>query len=158
MTSPSFCLVRTLPISNIMGRGLSSTSTRSSSRSKGTRLYGERRLLGFPAEKIYSVVAGVDRYHSFVPWCKRSVVTRRSDSALVAELVIGFPPLVGESYTSRVSLFRPHLVAAVCEDMQLFEHLKTVWKFAPASEESSCVVDFAVSFKFRSGAHAFISK
>lgn len=64
---------------------------------------------------------------------------------------------VGESYTSRVTLFRPHLVTSVCEDMRLFEHLRSVWKFSPRSEHS-CQVDFAVSFRFKSAAHSLISK
>ena len=70
--------------------------------------------------------------------------------------VIGFPPILGESYRSHVSLFEPNLVTAVSTDMTLFKHLKSVWKFqdntdedSVADQEKTCLLDFAVSFKFR---------
>jgi len=140
-----------------------------SSSVSGDRLYGERRLLGFQREQIYSVVSDVDSYYTFVPWCKRSLVKERGPDFLRAKLVIGFPPLVGEAYTSHVHLFRPHLVTAVCTEMKLFKHLKTVWKFSEPSSgtceaiggrghRACCLVDFAVHFQFKSDTHSYVSK
>ena len=69
--------------------------------------------------------------------------------------MIGFPPVFGESYRSHVSLFAPNLVTAVSTDLKLFRHLKSVWKFDDSKDVSdsskTCLVDFAVSFQFRSG-------
>ncbi len=66
----------------------------------------------------------------------------------------------GESYSSEVMLFRPHMVTSVCTDMTLFEHLKTVWKFAEAAStgDRTCALDFAVSFQFKKTAHGYVSK
>ena len=54
------------------------------------------------------------------------MVWRSPPNGLRAELVIGFPPFIGESYTSQVTLIKPYLVTATSKDMRLFKHLKTV--------------------------------
>ena len=47
---------------------------------------------------MYNVVSEVQHYHKFVPWCKKSKVNFADEESLDANLVIGFPPLFGESY------------------------------------------------------------
>lgn len=54
-------------------------------------------------EQMYSVVVSVDQYQHFVPWCKKSRVMRGRNGGLLAELEIGFPPLV-ERYISEVTI------------------------------------------------------
>ena len=69
--------------------------------------------------------------------------------------------IAGESYTSHVTTIEPHVVTAVCTDMHLFEHLKSVWTIADANLEGkrqTCKVDFAVSFQFKQRVHAFFAK
>ena len=58
--------------------------------------FSECRRLGYSCEQMFSVVSEVSSYHSFVPWCKKSDVIHSDTKKLRAELVIGFPPLVGE--------------------------------------------------------------
>jgi ribosome-associated toxin RatA of RatAB toxin-antitoxin module len=56
---------------------------------------------------LFDVVAAVDLYHGFVPWCQRSEILKHyPDGSFDAELEIGFKFLV-ESYTSHVELNRP---------------------------------------------------
>lgn len=44
---------------------------------------------------MYDVVAAVEHYHRFVPWCQRSVVLlRRPPGYLEAELEVGFQMFV----------------------------------------------------------------
>lgn len=53
------------------------------------------------------MVAAVDLYEDFLPWCQRSRIIRRNpDGSMDAELTIGFKFLV-ESYISHVELIRP---------------------------------------------------
>ena len=73
-----------------------------------------------------------------------------------AKLEIGYPP-IREAYISNVSMVRPHLVKAISKDTRLFEFLINEWKFHPydakaveANKENSCIIEFYVSFKFRS--------
>lgn len=73
----------------------------------------------------------------------------------MADLVIGFPPL-SEKYTSSVSMEKPNLVKAECNDGRLFSYLLNHWKFSPGVKDiqQSCVIEFAVSFQFKSAIHS----
>ncbi|KAJ1527319.1 hypothetical protein ONE63_008836 [Megalurothrips usitatus] len=120
-----------------------------------TKEYRGRKLVGFSMDQMYQVVSDVENYKSFVPFCKQSDITERSTGFLKGKLSIGFPP-VSESYVSAVTLTRPRLVRAECTEGHLFDHLTTIWKFSPglSTELQSCVIDFYVSFSFRSALHS----
>ena len=55
------------------------------------------------------MVAGVDLYEDFVPWCQKSKVLWRTDDKMDAELEIGFKLFV-ERYISHVELKPPTLI------------------------------------------------
>ncbi|KAG5854991.1 hypothetical protein ANANG_G00043940 [Anguilla anguilla] len=116
--------------------------------------YSENRNLRYSPEQMYNLVASVDKYHQFVPWCKKSRVQKGLNGDVRAQLEIGFPPLV-ERYTSNVTVVPNHQVRAVCTDGSLFSHLETVWSFLPAvqNQTNSCNVEFYVCFEFKSLLH-----
>jgi len=116
------------------------------------RTYSEKRLIGYTREQLFDVVAAVDKYHQFVPACRKSEVVHKSDNYIKANLEIGIPPLL-EAYTSNVKLERPKIITASCIEGVLFKHLETRWKFnLPPSVYSPgevCSLDFHVSFEFK---------
>lgn len=64
----------------------------------------------YSPEQLFDVVAAVDLYHGFVPWCQRSeIIKHNPDGSFDAELEIGFKFLV-ESYISHVELNRPKYI------------------------------------------------
>ncbi|XP_041828941.1 coenzyme Q-binding protein COQ10 homolog, mitochondrial [Melanotaenia boesemani] len=117
--------------------------------------YTECRILEYTPEQMYNVVADVEKYQHFVPWCKKSRMKKGSNGNIWAELEIGFPPII-ERYTSEVTFVPNHQVKAVCTEGSLFSHLETIWRFAPGSKDlpDSCKVNFSVSFEFKSLLHS----
>jgi coenzyme Q-binding protein COQ10 len=55
-----------------------------------------------------------------------------------------------------VTFEKPNLVRAECDDGRLFSYLLNNWRFSPGVKDipQSCVIDFAVSFQFKSAIHS----
>jgi coenzyme Q-binding protein COQ10 len=114
--------------------------------------FSEERELPFAPGHVFSVVAAVEHYELFVPWCVSSVVTRRHARGLDADLVVGFRGLSAR-YTSAVTLDEgARRVRAVASGTPLFETLENEWLLAPAGSPSgeSTRLRFGVKWRFRS--------
>lgn len=109
-------------------------------------------------QQMYDVVADVDNYKLFVPYCKKSSVYNRKPNSAQAQLVVGFPPLY-ERYTSNLTLQSPNLIKSECFDGRLFNYLQNYWGFSPGLKDvpESCVIDFRVTFEFKSALHSHLS-
>src|SRR5690625_6737870 len=66
--------------------------------------HAERRRLPYRPEQLYDLVADVERYPEFLPWCLGARIKRREGNTLIADLVIGFK-MIRERFTSRVVLY-----------------------------------------------------
>eukprot|EP00090_Calanus_glacialis_P018339 TRINITY_DN28445_c0_g1_i1.p1 TRINITY_DN28445_c0_g1~~TRINITY_DN28445_c0_g1_i1.p1 ORF type:complete len:203 (-),score=56.12 TRINITY_DN28445_c0_g1_i1:111-719(-) len=135
-------------------------ASKSSAKDKNVIVFSEKRVVGYSPEQMFKVVADVESYHKFVPYCRRSVVTLKKPHRLSANLNVGFQPFLNLSYTSHVTLIEPYLITAVCKDVKIFDHLKTVWKFSPTKDNDpkACLIDFAVSFSFLSSSHSMVAR
>ena len=111
--------------------------------------HAEKRQLPYTPEQVYAVVADVDRYPEFLPWCKAARVTRRDGDTFEADLVIAFK-MFRERFTSKVQLTPESAVDVQYVDGP-FRYLNNHWRFLPApGGGSGCIVDFYVDFEFRS--------
>lgn len=66
-------------------------------------------LFRYTPEEMYNVVANVEEYKYFVPWCKKSRMVKGPNGDILAELEIGFPPIT-ERYTSKLTFVPNHQV------------------------------------------------
>jgi len=95
---------------------------------------------------MFDLVAAVDRYPEFLPWCVNARITRREGNIIDADLIIGFR-MVREKFTSRVTLDRPRCVDVAYLPGPL-KYLNNHWLFL-ANEDGGCTIDFFVDFEFR---------
>ena len=107
----------------------------------------EQKTLDYTADELFSVVADVKDYPSFVPWCTAARIHREDPQEIVAELEIGFGPF-RESFTSEVKLDRPRRVLVRATEGGPLERLTNTWTFTPAGEGT--LVDLVVDFEFKS--------
>ncbi|KAL3693022.1 hypothetical protein R1sor_006673 [Riccia sorocarpa] len=115
-----------------------------------SRHHEEHRLIGYSPEQIYAVVAAVDLYEDFVPWCQKSrIIWHKPNEAMEAELEIGFKFFL-ERYISHIELKPPHLIKTSVSESTLFDYLINIWEFKPGPTPHSCNLHFLVEFQFRS--------
>ena len=103
------------------------------------REFSEERILGYSPERVYDVVADLNRlpthsdpschpvtvvvyvpcsYKQFLPWCHESRYIREGTERSYGQLSIGFPPLL-ERYTAMVLHSRPTAirVSGTCQSI-----------------------------------------
>lgn len=108
--------------------------------------HAEKRILPYRPEQMYDLVAGVEHYPVFLPWCIGARIRERSDNLLVADLIIGFK-MFRERFTSRVTLDPTKQRIDVAYSEGPFKYLKNHWIFRPHAQ--GCEIDFFVDFEFR---------
>ncbi|XP_003386091.1 PREDICTED: coenzyme Q-binding protein COQ10 homolog A, mitochondrial-like [Amphimedon queenslandica] len=127
--------------------------------SEKKKKFSERKILGYTQEQIYSVVADIDKYKLFLPWCKESKILKSKPGHCLAKLTVGFPPL-GDSYVSSVTLKPYTLVRSVSTNGVLFNHLETTWLFQPGPNYPtgpSTITHISTIFEFRSLVYATLA-
>jgi len=112
--------------------------------------HSETRVLPYSAQLMYSVVADVEKYPQFLPWCRGLRVLSREQNAgrevLRAEMLVGFRAF-NERYTSRVDLDPEARTIDVVQTEGVFRMLQTHWRFTPEGEGSR--VEFSIDFEFK---------
>lgn len=104
----------------------------------------------YQPRELFDLVADIERYPEFLPWCLASRIRRREGNTVTADLAVGFK-MVRERFTSRVVLHDEadeHLSIDVSYIDGPFKYLNNHWLFLP--DEQGCLLDFYVDFEFRS--------
>lgn len=109
--------------------------------------HAEKRHLPYRPEQLYDLVAGVERYPEFLPWCKAARITRREGNVFFADLVVAFK-VFRERFSSKVTL-HPKVGVDVEYIEGPFRYLNNHWRFE-AAPEGGTILDFYVDFEFRS--------
>lgn len=111
------------------------------------------RHVNHSPERMFDLVADVEKYPEFVPLCEQLIVRqRRVDDAghevLIADLTAGYGP-VRETFTSMVTLDRAGLAIKVEYIDGPFRFLDNRWSFTPRDGGGSDI-HFWISYEFRS--------
>jgi coenzyme Q-binding protein COQ10 len=120
----------------------------------------ETRALPHSPQQLFALVADIERYPEFLPWCLAARNNRRQateDGEIVwSDLVIGFR-LVRERFTSKVALMPggageggdgPPRIDVEYVDGPM-KYLHNHWVFRPGAD-GGCEIEFYVDFEFRS--------
>jgi len=115
--------------------------------------FTNRRRVRHSAQRMFDLVADVERYPEFVPMCQALKVRSRTPQedgteVIVADMTVSFK-LVRETFTSRVTLDRANLNIKVEYLRGPFSHLNNRWTFEPKGEDL-CEVNFFISYEFKS--------
>ena len=123
-------------------------------------IHTEKRFLPYPPAQLFEVVAAVDRYPEFLPWCLAARI-RSSEklrgapgqTLIVADLVIG-SGMIRERYRSRVILQPPQRIVVTYVEGP-FRCLNSSWTLEPVAPsarrpEGGTMLTFHVEFEFRS--------
>lgn len=108
--------------------------------------HAERRAMPYTPEQLFDLVAGVDKYPEFLPWCLASRITKREGDVFYADLIIGYK-MVREKFGSRVTALRPDHIHVEYLSGPM-KHLSNHWRFLP-QEDGTCIIDFYVDFEFK---------
>ena len=114
--------------------------------------HAEQRVLPYTPRQLFDLVADIERYPEFLPWCIAARVTRREGNTVYADLVVGFR-MMREKFTSKVILAPPTADNASGRiDVTYldgpFRYLNNHWIFDPA--QGGCRIDFYIDFAFHS--------
>lgn len=109
--------------------------------------HSEKRLLPYTPEQLFDLVADVERYPEFLPWCKAARVLERGNDRITADLMIG-TRIFSEKFRSDVRLDRPRRIDVHYVSGPL-SRLCNHWAFAPKGKRE-CELSFVVDFDFQS--------
>ena len=98
----------------------------------------------FPAPDMFSLVADIERYPRFLPWCRSATVHVRSPTVVTASLEIARGPF-RKSFTTRNRMVDSERI-----DIELidgpFSHLDGYWSFDEMAAKR-CKIGFEMRFE-----------
>jgi coenzyme Q-binding protein COQ10 len=121
--------------------------------------FSTKRRVRHGAADMFDLVADMERYPEFVPFCRSLKVRRRGRDergrdTVISEMTIAYK-LIQETFTTRVTLDKAELQIFVDYLSGPFHRLENRWSFREAGERA-CDVEFYLHYEFRSRALAFV--
>jgi coenzyme Q-binding protein COQ10 len=115
--------------------------------------FTSKRRVPHRASEMFDLVADVERYPEFVPFCQALKIRKRTPGPdgteiVVSDMTVSFK-LVKETFTSEVTLDRANLKIGVRYLRGPFSNMETRWTFE-AKGEDACDVGFFTVYEFKS--------
>ncbi|MYM27932.1 ubiquinone-binding protein [Duganella sp. CY15W] len=104
-------------------------------------------LLGYSAQQMFDLVAAIEDYPKFLPWCGGVEIKERSEDTVVASVGINYHG-VKQSFTTSNQNTVPTEIKMKLVDGP-FKCLDGVWTFK-ALREDACKIDLDLHYEFSS--------
>jgi coenzyme Q-binding protein COQ10 len=108
--------------------------------------HAEKRTLPYTPDQMYDLVADVESYGEFLPWCIACRKTKDEGDTIEADLIIGYK-MFREKFKSRV-LLTPKTHIRVEYLSGPLKSLSNKWHFID-NGDGTCTIDFFVDFEFQ---------
>lgn len=108
--------------------------------------HAEKKFLPYTPTEMFDLVADIETYPQFLPWCVGTRIRSRDGDLVVADMIIGYK-MFRERFTSRVTLARPDRIDVAYSEGP-FKYLQNHWIFN--ADGTGTTLDFFVDFEFRS--------
>lgn len=109
--------------------------------------HAEKRVLPHRPDQLFDLVADIEKYPEFLPWCVATRIRERHGDTSISDMVIGFK-VFRERFTTRVTCRKPERIDVSYSEGP-FKYLNNHWIFLPHGD-GQCLIDFYVDFEFRS--------
>ena len=110
------------------------------------------RHVGHAPDKMFDLVADVEKYPEFLPMCTGLTVRTRKEkdgmAVLVADMSVGYKA-IRETFTSQVVLKRAENTIEVKYLDGPFRYLQNLWRFEDDGN-GGCTVRFFIEYEFKS--------
>ena len=112
-----------------------------------------KRRVRHTAGDMFDLVADVEKYPQFVPFCRSIRVRKKGQDTrgrptIVCEMTISYK-VIQETFTTLVTLDRDEMQIIVEYLSGPFRRLENRWRFRPAGERA-CEVEFYLMYEFQS--------
>ena len=108
-------------------------------------------LVPYSAAQMFDLVADVDNYPAFLPWCVALRVLRKDvhegQGTLTADMVVAYK-VFREKFRSKVTLDRANYAIEASYLDGPFKNLENHWRFIEQPEGGS-LIDFEIVFEFK---------
>ena len=114
--------------------------------------YETTRNVGHPPEKMFALVADIEKYPEFLPLCTGLTVRSRKErdgrTVLVADMTVGYKA-IRETFTSQVHLKPDENAIDVKYLDGPFRYLSNIWRF-DAATDGGTDIHFFIDYEFKS--------
>ena len=108
----------------------------------------EERLLPYTSRQLFDLVADVEKYPLFLPWCISCNITKKTINFIEADMTVGFK-MIKEKFKTRVFLNSDNLTIDIEYLQGPFEYLQNQWRFKDYAN-NCCQLIFSIHYKFKS--------
>jgi len=110
-------------------------------------------LVPYSCAQMFDLVADVEKYPEFMPWCGGASVLSRDENGMEASIIISFAGLK-QAFTTRNEHHYPDLITLTLVDGP-FSALTGRWEFQRLSD-AACKVVYTMEYSFSNRALAMV--